>query len=365
MVSLGHNIASGYSWPKSMKIVMVEDSAAHRELCRILLEKVYGPDLEIFEESNAADGLKTCHSVQPDCVLLDYRLPDMTGLQFLDQLNSGSPHEPSFPVVLLTGMNSDDLHSDATRSGAQEYLVKDRLNGQKLALAILKATQKVGLIRELREEHARLARSLKEKEVLLKELHHRVKNNLQVIASLLRMQADADRRTTGVLQETLHRVEAIALIHEQLYQSDDLRQVNVTQQANLLMSNLFSAFGVDPARISGQVAICPRPDGTPVVLGVDQAIPVGLILNELISNALKHAFPNGRSGSLRIEGKSRDDKLDLAVIDDGVGVPEDLDARRGKSLGLEIVEILARQLRGTWELKRDAGTIFRLSFPER
>ena len=90
-----------------MKIVMIEDSAAYRELCRILLEKVYGPDLEIFEESNAADGLKTCRSVQPDCVLLDYHLPDMTGLQFLDQLNSGGSHDPSFPVVLLTGMNSD------------------------------------------------------------------------------------------------------------------------------------------------------------------------------------------------------------------------------------------------------------------
>jgi two-component sensor histidine kinase len=266
---------------------------------------------------------------------------------------------------MLTDVSNYRVALEAMRSGAQDYLVKDRITGQKLGLAILKATQKVGLIRELRQEHTRLARSLEEKDVLLKELHHRVKNNLQVITSLLRMQGDADQSANGVLQETLHRVEAIALIHEQLYQSDDLRQVHLSQQANLLMSNLFSAFGVDPARISGQVAVCPRSDGTPMVLGVDQAIPVGLILNELISNALKHAFPNGRAGSIRIEGKNGDDRVDLAVIDDGVGVPEDWIAGRGKSLGLEIVEILARQLRGTWELKREAGTIFRLSFPER
>jgi two-component sensor histidine kinase len=160
-------------------------------------------------------------------------------------------------------------------------------------------------------------------------------------------------------------VEAIAMIHEQLYDSADLRQVNLANQANLLMANLFNAFGVDPARISGQVVVCPRPDGGPLVLGVDQAIPIGLILNELISNALKHAYPGGRSGHIRIEARSHDSRVELAVIDDGVGVPEDLAASKSKSLGLQIVEILVRQFRGTWELKREGGTVFRLSFPER
>jgi two-component sensor histidine kinase len=111
--------------------------------------------------------------------------------------------------------------------------------------------------------------------------------------------------------------------------------------------------------------VCPRPDGTPLVLGVDQAIPTGLILNELITNALKHAFPDGRPGLIRVEAQCHEDRVNLAVIDDGIGVPEDLDTCKRKSLGLEIVEILARQLQGTWELKRESGTMFRLSFPER
>ena len=347
---------------------MVDHSAADRHLCRILLEEIYGSSLEFLEESGAFSGLKTCRTAAADCVLLDYNLPDMTGLEFLTQLHLDSPlSEPAFAVVMLTDVSNYRVALEAMRSGAQDYLVKDRITGQKLGLAILKATQKVGLIRELRDEHARLARSLEEKDVLLKELHHRVKNNLQVISSLLRLQAKAatDEAVTAVLLESQHRVEAIATIHEQLYASADLRHVNLAQQADLLMANLFSAFGVDPTRISGRVTVCPRPDGTPLVLGVDQAIPTGLILNELISNALKHAFPDDRSGQIRIEAQSHEDKVNLAVIDDGIGIPEDLDTRNRKSLGLEIVEILARQLRGTWELKREAGTVFRLSFPER
>lgn len=231
----------------------------------------------------------------------------------------------------------------------------------------MKATHKSGLIRELREEQARLAQSLAEKDVLIRELHHRVKNNLQIITSLLRLQAKAatDQTVTELLQASERRLDAMAVIHEQLYASADFREVRLEQQANLLMTNLFHAFGVGPSRIIGQVAVSARPEGGPLVLGVDQAIPAGLILNELISNSLKHAFPSDRSGSIRIEARSNDGKVELAVIDDGVGVPEDLAARKGKSLGLQIVEILARQLRGTWELKREAGTSFRLSFPER
>jgi two-component sensor histidine kinase len=300
--------------------------------------------------------------------LLDYHLPDMNGLQFLAELRpDDSVDAPAFAVVMLTGLSSDQLAADAMTSGAQEYLLKDRISSQRLSLAILKATQKVGLLLDLREKHDRLAQSLAEKEVLIQELHHRVKNNLQVIASLLRLQAKAasDETAIAVLRESQLRVEAIAMIHEQLYQSPDLREVDLAQQANLLLTNLFHAFGVDPARLSGRVVVCPRPEGAPLVLGVDQAVPVGLILNELISNALKHAFPGGRAGSIRVEAQARENNVELAVIDDGVGVPEDLATRKGKSLGLQIVEILARQLRGTWELKREAGTTFRLSFPER
>jgi two-component sensor histidine kinase len=129
--------------------------------------------------------------------------------------------DPAFTVVMLSDLSNYPIALEAMRSGAQDYLVKERITGQKLDLAIVKATQKVGLIRELRDEHARLARSVAEKDVLLKELHHRVKNNLQVIASLLRLQSKAarDESAAAILRESQHRVEAIAMIHDQLYES--------------------------------------------------------------------------------------------------------------------------------------------------
>jgi len=243
------------------------------------------------------------------------------------------------------------------------------------------ATQKNDPIQELREEHARLTRSLAEKEVLIKEIHHRAKNNLQIVASLLRLQAQAatEQAATDVLRESQHRVEAMAMIHQQLCGSAGFREIELAPQARLLMGNLFKAFGVDPSRICGQVVVDAgvanagvanagvanaEDDGSPV-LSVDQSIPVLLILNELISNALKHAFPEERSGSIRVEAHSRNRRMELSVIDDGVGLPEGFGDPQNKTLGLQIVEILARQLRGTWELKREGGTMFHLSFPEK
>jgi two-component sensor histidine kinase len=151
----------------------------------------------------------------------------------------------------------------------------------------------------------------------------------------------------------------MALIHEQLYETEDLREVDLARHATLLATNLVQSYGIDHERICWRVNIQAVP------LGVDRAIPAGLILNELISNALKHAFPGGRKGSLSIEGGPRNGNVVLQVRDDGVGMPEVPDPRRPKSLGLEIVNILTRQLKGTFEIERGGGALCRLTFPEK
>ena len=346
-----------------MKVVIVDDSAADRRLCRILLEEVHGPNLECFEESGALRALDACHRIRPDCILVDFKLPDMSGLEFLRQLRSAEPDgEPDFAVVMLTGWASDQAAVEALRAGAHDYLEKGRITADGLSLAVQKATQKAGLIRALRQERDRLSQSLAEKEVLLKEVHHRVKNNLQVIASLLRLQSDAleNYELAAALRDSQHRVESMAMIHEQLYEASDLREVDLAKNARQLLTNLFDSYGVDPARIAGEV-ITP-----PLVLGVNQAIPAGLILNELISNAIKHAFPEPRRGMLRISVERLGACVTLSVADNGVGIPAGYEARSGKSLGLQIVKILVRQLRGELAIETsEAGTTFQVRFPER
>src|SRR6266853_5062521 len=180
-------------------------------------------------------------------------------------------------VVMLTSVASEQVAVQAMKGGAQDYLVKDRMTAEALSSAVTKATQKVGLIRTLKTERdrlavslAELAASLVEKSTLLKEVHHRVKNNLQVIASLLRLQADGigDPRLTVALRESQNRVESMALIHEQLYETDDLREVDLARHAALLASNLVHSYAVDEGRISWNVSIEPMP------LAIDRARPL-------------------------------------------------------------------------------------------
>lgn len=211
-----------------------------------------------------------------------------------------------------------------------------------------------------REQEEQIKASLKEKEVLLKEIHHRVKNNLQVISSLLNLQAGSikDQQAMETLKESQSRVKSLALIHEKLYQSGDLAKIDFAGYVLSLTADLYHAYGVNPE------AIALRIDVDDVSLDIDTAIPCGLIINELVSNSLKHAFPADREGDVRIGLHSDDDdRLKLSVGDNGIGFPKDLDFRNTESLGLQVVGTLTDQLGGTMELHRNGGTEFAMTFP--
>ena len=357
-----------------MRVLMVDDSAADRKVYRALLESGQ-PDpnsLEVLEASGASEGLELCRSAAPDCVLLDDQLPAMTGLEFLARLTGDPPSEvPLVAVVMLTGVESEKTAVAALRAGAHDYLSKDQVNAENLSMAVEKATQRVALLRTLKAERDRLSLSLAQKEVLLQEVHHRVKNNLAVIVSLLRLQAGSftDPRLHAALLESQTRVETMAMIHEQLYQARDHNppgednfphDVDLASHVSQLAANLFYCYGVNESRIRLQV------DLPPLHLPVDRAIPAGLILNELISNSLKHAFPDGRHGAIVITGKSEYGRVILWVRDDGVGV-DAADAEHGTSAGLQIVDILTRQLKGQIESvnfdEKHRGAGFRIEFP--
>lgn len=211
----------------------------------------------------------------------------------------------------------------------------------------------------LRSEQA-LRASLREKEVLLKEVHHRVKNNLQVISSLINMQMRQmdDGEAKDALFECKTRVEAIALIHEKLYQSKDYANVPFSKYVGDIVTNIFEASGIPSDRIALHVDI------EPLQLGVDKAIPCGLILNELLTNAVKHAFPAERRGAVYVSLANTNGAVCLTVRDDGVGLPANFDAANSKSLGLQLVSTLVEQLGGHLEITSGAGAVFRVTFPK-
>ncbi|HTO94653.1 MAG TPA: histidine kinase dimerization/phosphoacceptor domain -containing protein [Bacteroidota bacterium] len=203
-----------------------------------------------------------------------------------------------------------------------------------------------------------LRSSLDEKEVLLKEIHHRVKNNLQVISSLLSLQSTYVRDTADaeIFRESQNRIRSMALIHEKLYQSGSVSRVDFPMYARSLATTLFRSYRSAESNVRLEV------DFGDVALGIDAAVPCGLIINELISNALKHAFPAGRGGTITLALRERDGKMRLSVRDDGIGFPDRLDVRRPASLGLQLVNTLVAQIGGVLEVDRSAGTEFRIAF---
>lgn len=214
---------------------------------------------------------------------------------------------------------------------------------------------------DLTERHARQAemeRSLRDKEVLLKEIHHRVKNNMQVVSSLLQLQAGYidDGGAKRVFEESQNRIRSMALVHEKLYQRHDLARIEMADYVQGLAAMLLSAYGERSRWVTVDV------QAEAVTLDIDRAVPAGLILNELISNAFKHAFPAGRAGRLQISIAPRDGGVHLAVRDDGIGAPPGLDLANADSLGLRLVHILAAQLDATPTFINDRGFACELQF---
>ena len=218
---------------------------------------------------------------------------------------------------------------------------------------------------KLREE--RLKRSIIEKEVLLKEIHHRVKNNMQIIYSLLSLQSRhiKDKNILKMLQESQNRVRSMALLHEKLYQSKDLAMIEFGDYIRKLVYGLFHTYAVSSDTIILKI------NAENIYLDINTAIPCGLIINELVSNSLKHAFPEDKGWNKNGETKGqiyikltshKKDNFTLIIRDNGVGFPKDLDFRSTQTLGLQLVNTLVKQLEGSIKLRQKDGTSFKIEF---
>ncbi|MCJ7813450.1 response regulator [bacterium] len=267
------------------------------------------PAFHLICSNRLLAGLKRLDEEPVDLILLDLSLPDSHGFDTFRAVQKQAAH---LPIIVLSGLDDESQAVLAVREGAQDYLVKGYVDSNLLTRSIRYAIE-----RKRAEE--KIKASLQEKELLLKEIHHRVKNNLQVITSLLHLQSYhiKDPKTLEMFKESQDRVRSMALVHEKLYRSPDLAKIDFAQYIKSLTHGLYRSYSIDPKQIELKSKV------EDVFLSIDMAVPCGLIVNELVSNSLKHGFPPQWEGKGRIGivlRRKGDDQIELIVKDNGIGM---------------------------------------------
>jgi two-component sensor histidine kinase len=382
------------------RILLIDDNPADRDLlmrhlCRTFdaVECVEIFRRQDFEAALARGGF--------DVVITDYQLRWSDGLWILRQCLK---NYPDIPVIMFTDSGSEEIAVEGLKAGLSDYVLKS--HPTRLAIAVQESLAKARLRRaqreaeaalkqakdtlertvqertaelnaltaelradlaqrqqieqELRDSQARLQAAVQEKEVLLAEVYHRIKNNLQIISSLLDLQADmvADPQVRALFEDSQQRIQAVALLHESLSQARNVARIPAAEYINRLSRQLFQAYAPPGDRITLSI------QADPIWIDVRNAVPCGLLVNELLSNSLKYAFPGDQGGEITITLRAaREGQMVLIVRDTGIGFPADVDFRRTDSLGLQLVCLLTEQLGGTIELERASGTQWMLRFP--
>jgi PAS domain S-box-containing protein len=303
------------------------------------------------------------------CRITGYSQSELLGVSFLD-LTHPEDRQRDWDIFSRAARGETPVYYNEKR-----YIRKDgsfvwvRLNAAFVRNSNGKAVRTVAICEDiserkrtevsLRESEKALRAMLSEKEVLLKEVHHRVKNNLQVISSLISLQADSmvDKQLTEVLGDVRDRVRTMALVHEKLYQTEDLARLDFAEYGSSLLNYLWRAHGAATGNVRLNMLM------VPLILPVEMAVHCGLILNELGSNAIKHAFPNGCGEvTVTLAHDPATGAACLRVRDNGVGLPADLDWRQSSSLGLRLVQMLAGQMCGSVQTGPGPGTEFQINF---
>ena len=355
--------------PKKIHVLIAEDDFL---VCEEIIRELKKSGYEHIDlATNGKKAVEMTALLQPDVVLMDIQMPKMDGLKAAQKIQKNCPT----PVVILTAHESLELIAKASNMGVGAYITKPPKKEEiERAVMIAMARHKdlmelqrlnIKLKKELanrRQAEKKLKNIVKEKEVLLKEIHHRVKNNFMIISSLLNLQSNQinDPKIKDILQESYHRVNSMALIHERLYQSPDLAQIDFKKYIEHLIRGLFHTYSLNSKQISLHMNI------ENISLDINKAIPCGLIVNELVSNSLKHGFPASSHKEGRIEVGLRPLKknIELTVRDNGIGFPAGFDYKSSNSLGLRLVKILTEgQLSGQLDVKNKDGTFVKINIP--
>jgi two-component sensor histidine kinase len=357
------------------RILLIEDDRVDQAAFKRLVKKE-GLPYDYVISGSVSETKKILGSEKFDAVIMDYLLGDGTAFDIFDSVID-------VPVIIVTGFGDEETAVRAMKAGAYDYLIKDpdRNYLKVLPLTVENALknkknedllkehaaelltkneqlQREIAVRKLMEE--RLKASLKEKEVLLKEIHHRVKNNMQVIYGLFEIQSDYIRDTEclDIFKSCRNQILSMALVHKILYKSKNLAQIDFHDYVNNLAEMLFQSYGFSTDRVKLKVDI------DDVTFGVNTCIRCGLIINELVSNSLKHAFPDGKEGEIKIGLHSTGENgMELTISDNGIGIAEGLDLKKSETICLKMVDIFVEDmLRGSIELNRETGTEYIIKF---
>lgn len=396
---------------KDQSILVVDDNSTNLSVIVDYLEE-HGFTTLISKDGESS--IKRAKYVKPGIILLDILMPGIDGYETCRRLKA-DPETKDIPIIFMTALSSTEDKVKGFQVGAIDYVtkpiqpqevlariqlhlklrcmsstlaqqnlllqteVKQRKNieqelklfNEQLETKIEQRTLELkqtnqNLLQEIQEREKAetlVRKSLEEKELLLKEIHHRVKNNLLVVASLLDWQTNCieDQKIIKMFENSQDRVYSMALIHEQLYKFHDLKRLNLAHYINDLVDKLSDSYDI------GETGIKFLINTEDVIINVETAHPCGLMINELIANSLEHAFPQKQDNeniiSLNLK-KETEDKIVLSIVDNGIGFPENFDPEQSESLGLQLVYTLIEQLNGELKLDRTNGTSFNISFSE-
>ncbi|MCG6551046.1 MAG: response regulator [Candidatus Magnetominusculus sp. LBB02] len=347
------------------KILVVDDDRTLLDSVVFILKR------EGCEVSAAASGMEALELLKNDSydtVLSDINMPGMSGLELIEAIKLAGVE---IPVILMTAFVEIRTTIEAIRKNAFDFIIKP-YEPHALILAVEKAVRfnqlvnmeknyKITLESMVQQRTKELSDALADNKILLKEVHHRVRNNLQVISSLLNLQAETitDKDVQTILMASQMRIKSIAHIYKILYQSDDISKLDFEQYIEELSSDILDSYSIfHNGNVNLGLDICVK------MIDVDIAVPCALIVCELVSNSLKYAFSIDQGGHIWISFVKRaDDKLELTVGDNGIGLPDDTELKKCNSLGIKLVyDLTTVQLKGSVEIDRTNGTTFKMLF---
>ncbi len=327
-------------------ILVIDDEEIMRELISDTLEE---EDYEIYWAGDGKEGMEMAKKHNPSLIILDLKMPVMNGIEMLESIDLSPASQ--FAVIVLTGHGYDEDIKRCFHLGVCAFLRKpfNVYEFKGLVRCTMLTKQYEELQRKSNEKltllNTQLSESVREREILLKEIHHRVKNNLQVISSLLYLQSEeiGDAQTLELFEANRSRIHTMATVHDFFYHSGDLGKVDFKEYTDTLVKTLLGSYKMRPLTIDVKTDI------QDVFLDIVKAIPCGLIINELITVLLKHAHSNGSHGEILVSLQQLhdSDKIKLIVSDSGINFLKTRKCQKEKDLAMQLVEVLARQLNGT------------------